>query len=113
MKNKVPYFIEIRGCINCSASHLLKQKTGHDYGFDHEITVKCVLYGCRDYGYDLTNPFFDPKEVIRMGKKLTENNNDPQIKENSKKYCLNIKEKFDNFYKKIGISIDDIINEFN
>ncbi len=107
MKDKIPYFIEIRGCINCDASHLLKQKTGHDYGFDHEIMVKCVLYGCINYGYDLTNPFFDPKEIVRLAK------NNLDIIENAKKYCLNVKKKFGKFYDIIGTSIDNIINELN
>ncbi|MCX6711535.1 MAG: hypothetical protein NT139_00660 [Candidatus Woesearchaeota archaeon] len=113
MKNKIPYFIEIRGCINCDASYLLKQKTGHDYGFDHEIMVKCVLYGCVDYSYDLTNPFFDPKETVRLAKNIIKENNNLDIIENAKKYCLNVKKKFGKFYDMIGVSIDDIINELN
>lgn len=65
---EIPRFIKEKGCINCSASKALKEKTGHDYGFDHEIQVACLLSGCLDYGYSLIKPFMDPDEILKYAK---------------------------------------------
>ena len=71
---KIPYFIQIRGCINCDASKRLKEKTGKDYGFDHVFIVKCLFMGCNSEGHDLTHPYYDPEEIVRLVKeKMTQN----------------------------------------
>jgi len=109
-KNKIPYFIEMRGCINCSASKSMKERHGTAYGFDHEIIALCLLIGCKDYGHDLANPFLDAEEIIKLVNekkgKLTEEN-----LENAKRYLGEIKERFGKDYKKIGVSIDDLIKK--
>ena len=106
MEKYIPYFIEVRGCINCDTSKTYKEKHGKDYGFDHELVAKCAIIGCVNHGHDLSNPFIDPEEVI---KKFKETNN-PEYKKNVRLYCLQIKEKFGNFFDAIGVSIDDLID---
>ncbi|KKT74687.1 MAG: hypothetical protein UW69_C0029G0015 [Microgenomates group bacterium GW2011_GWA2_44_7] len=66
MSAEIPYFVKVRGCINCDASTRLKEKTGHDYGFDHELVSRCVVLSCKRLGYDLAHPFIDPVEIFRM-----------------------------------------------
>ena len=103
----VPYFVEVRGCINCEASKSLKEKTGHDYGFHHELMFKC-MYNCFDYGRDLSRPFYDPEEIVRFAKKSPSKQNI----EVSKKYLSKIKNAFfAHFYEEIGVSIDDLLTE--
>ena len=108
--DKIPYFIKMRGCINCSASKRHKERHGTDYGFDHEIIAQCVLMGCVGYGHDLSSPFMDAKEIVRFTEekrgKLT-----PEEIENTRQYLIRIKERFGEFYEKIGVSIDDLIEQ--
>src|SRR3989338_8795398 len=47
-----------------------KERFGTDYGFDHELVAICLLRGCYDYGYSITNPFFDPAEIVRKAREL-------------------------------------------
>lgn len=104
-QKEIPKFIQVRGCINCEASKKFKEKTGKDYGFDHELVAGCMILGCCDYGYSLTSPFLDPEEVM---KKANETQNSSYI-ENAKKYCAKIKEKFRDFYRRIGINLESIV----
>jgi len=97
---ETPYFIKIRGCINCSASKYHKERYGTDYGFDHALMCKCLFMNCNAYGINLTNPFLDPEEIIRLSKK-----------ENIRKYLINIKDAFEEYYEKLGISLDKLIRE--
>ncbi len=70
MATEIPRFIRLRGCINCDISHRHKEKTGKDYGFDHELVAGCLLYGCVGYGHDLSNPFMDPEELMKKAKEM-------------------------------------------
>ncbi len=63
---KPPYFLKMRGCLNCDASKMRKERTGKEYGFDHELMVACLLHGCENYGFSLAHPYFDPKEIMRL-----------------------------------------------
>jgi hypothetical protein len=105
-KEEIPEFIKIRGCINCDASKELKKRTGHDYGFDHELMVKCVLL-CERYGCSLVKPFIDPVEVIRLAKQ----DGREYVIEAAKKYCLDVIERFGKFYERIGVSLHDILKQ--
>jgi hypothetical protein len=109
-KEEIPYFIKIRGCINCDASKSLKEKTGKDYGFDHEIMVKCLLIGCCNYGVDLSNPFYDPEEILRLNEKY-KTKQYPERLNNIRKYILHIKERFGKFYEKMDVSLDDMLRK--
>lgn len=103
---RIPKFIELRGCINCDISKKHKERTGHDYGFDHELIAGCVLVGCFDHGYTLYNPFLDPEEVVKKAKET----NNPRYVENAKKYLLAVQERFGGFYRRIGINLTDFLN---
>ena len=102
----IPYFIKMRGCINCSASKTYKERYGNDYGFDHEIVAQCVLMGCVGEGHDLSNPFMDPEDVAKFA--LQKNNED--FTQNAKKYVERVKEKFGRFYEKLGVSLDNLFS---
>ena len=108
-ENKIPYFIEIRGCINCSASKHHKKKTGYDYGFDHESMFGCLCrcsnYTFNDKSISLLNPYYDPEEMVRLAKK----DGRQEVINNTEKLCLSIKETFGQFYDEMGVSLDDII----
>ena len=101
----IPQFIKTRGCINCTVSKDMQEKTGKPYGFDHEIISGCLIQGCTKYGHDLLNPFIDPEEAM---KKARETGNQNAI-ENARKYVLSVKEKYESTFKKTGISLDKII----
>ena len=105
----IPYFIRIRGCINCDASKTLKEIIGNDYGFDHEIMAQCLLLGCFNYGFDLSRPYYDPEEAVRLANK----DGQLKVKEKARKYCLGLKESFSDFYDKLGISIDEMLKKLN
>lgn len=110
MAVRIPYFIEMRGCINCSASKSMKERHGREYGADHELMAKCMLMGCVNYGRSLVEPYMDPEEVVRMAneKRWTA---DPKKAENLRRYCMNVKKHFGKFYKTLGVSIDDIMKD--
>jgi hypothetical protein len=105
-EEKMPYFIELRGCINCDASKDLKKKTGHDYGFDHELMFKCIML-CENYGHSLVRPFIDPVEVIRLAKQ----DGGGHVIEAAKKYCLDVDKRFGKFYERMGVSLQDILKQ--
>lgn len=88
----------MRGCINCDASKEMKEKTGHEYGFDHENMARCILRGCYDYGYAIFHPFIDPEEMTRIADGLG-----PEAKEAAKLYCSAVQERFGRFYREIGL----------
>jgi hypothetical protein len=104
VNDEIPYFIKIRGCSNCDSYKELKKR---GKGFDHEIMVGCLLMNCFNYGFDLTNFFTDPEELIEFWK---QKGAEPDKKENVREYCIKINYKFGNFYKRIDISIENLIN---
>ena len=104
---EIPYFIEIKGCINCSVSKTMKEKTGNDYGFDHESLAGCIIRACVEHGYSITKPFIHPAEVIRMAKQV----NTAQGYENARKFCLQQKERWGREFEAAGISIDTLLAE--
>ncbi|MBI2667892.1 hypothetical protein HYX17_03950 [Candidatus Woesearchaeota archaeon] len=104
---EVPYFIQVRGCINCDASKQHKKKHGTDYGFDHELQVSCVLRECHNYGYDLQRPFIDPEEVVNYAKRT---GNQEFIKR-AKEYCLGMQTRFGISFAQIGVSLEKIMGE--
>jgi hypothetical protein len=66
---ELPYFLKVKGCINCHVHTLHKNKYGYDYGcFDHELMAGCVMSGCENYGHTICKPFMHPDEVRRMAK---------------------------------------------
>ena len=102
----VPYFIKMRGCINCSAYQAMQKKgeaTGQ--GFDHEIAAKCFLMGCVGYKVSIISPFIDPEEAVQFALRPDHD----ATKERAKAYCQHIKKEFGEHYATLGISIDDII----
>lgn len=108
-EEKIPYFIKLRGCINCDASKELKKRTGNDYGFDHEIMAQCLLMGCDSYNFNIMRPYYDPEEAVRLAIK----DGTPKVKEAVKNYCLQLQERFGEFYTRLGISIDEILKKLN
>jgi hypothetical protein len=104
-KKEAPKFVIVRGCINCDSSKELKKRTGHDYGFDHELVAGCVILGCHSYGHDLGSPFIDPEEAIRLARK----DGSQKFMEAAKKYCAKVNNEFGVFYRKIGVDLDKMI----
>lgn len=102
MTENVPLFIRVRGCINCEVSKDMKRKTGREYGFDHEAVAACLVIGCFDMGHAIYNPFLDPKEGIKRAKETRK----PIFIKNARRYRDSVKERFSNFYERIGISLD-------
>ena len=105
LANKIPKFIKLRGCINCKASKNHKERTGHDYGFNHEDVIPCLIDGCVDYNHDLSHPFVDPLEVIDFARK---NGNEEQIK-NAEKYLSHMEEIYGQFYERMGINLNGLL----
>lgn len=105
--DEVPYFIKVRGCINCEAHETYKERHGKDYGFDHEINVKCLLMDCQSQGHMLHYPFFDPEEVVR----LAVEKNTEEWRKRAKEYCQKIKDKFGHHYETRGVCLDEIMNK--
>lgn len=101
MIEEVPKFIELRGCINCDL-----YKRSMREGFQHETAIGCVIFcGVSEYNYSITNPFIDPEEIV---KKAKETGRKDYI-ENARRYTLSIKEKFRGFYEKIGVNLDELL----
>lgn len=92
--NRIPRFIELKGCINCPASKTHKETHGTDYGFDHEIIASCLISGCMDYGYNLGKPFIDPDEAIR----IASNKAEPEFINQAERYADRIRSRFAQFY---------------
>ncbi len=105
----IPYFIQIRGCINCSASKNMKEKHGTDYGFDHEIIASCLILGCQEWGHNLSKPFIDPEEIVRF----VEKSPSPKFVDNAKVILQNYQEIFGEYYKQIGVNIEDLIQRLD
>jgi hypothetical protein len=104
MKENVPYFIQIRGCINCSASKAMKEAHGTDYGFDHEILASCLIQGCCEWGHDLMNPFIDPEELVRIVKIKPV----PEYIEEVKKILQGYEDSYGIYFKQIGVDLKQI-----
>jgi len=103
---EIPYFIRIRGCINCDVPKIKKERTGKEYGYDHHLMFKCVAL-CSNYNFDLSKPYLDPAEIVRLANK----DGSPEAKSLAKKYCLGLEHRFGKFYKELGISVKEIIKE--
>jgi hypothetical protein len=69
-KKKIPYFIEIRGCRNCKVHQSYTTDSGTSYDAGNAFHAKCVHKGCDKYGYNVENPFIEPKEYLRLGADL-------------------------------------------
>ncbi len=101
----IPYFIQVRGCINCHVSKAMKEKNGTEYGFDHELIAGCLLHDCFSLGHDLTTPFIDPEEFIRFAQEHPS----PETNERAREILDKYKETYDAYFKQIGVNIDDLI----
>ena len=111
---EIPYFISIRGCINCDSYKSYKEESEKNpfSGALHEKMAKCLLLGCQSYGVILIKPFIDPSEVIKLAKEkgYTREKNSKEL-ENVRKYILNIEDAFGKFYDKINVSLDDFLKD--
>lgn len=108
MTNKeIPEFIKTGGCINCPTSRRLKERTGNDYGFDHELMVRCVLLGCDSYGFNIMQPYIDPRELVRLANKIWS----PEVAARATIFCRNLQERFGEYYAAQGLSVDEILVE--
>ncbi len=113
IREDIPYFIQMRGCINCVASEYHKEKRGNDYGFYPMSMLDCIIihncgnYTFRDKPISLDNPFYDTEEIVRFAKK----HGTEKIIKGSIKLCQSINETFGEFYKVLDISIDELIEE--
>ncbi len=105
----IPYFIQVRGCINCSASKKMKEKHGKDYGFDHEIMAACLIRDCQSRGYTIMKPFIDPKEIVRLVKE----NPSPKFANNAKQILQDYEENFGEYFKAIGVNMQDFVKELS
>ncbi len=105
--NDTPYFVQMRGCINCSASKLHKERHGTAYGFDHELIAKCVLVGCFAYGHTLGSPFLDPAEIIRMANASGR----PDFRQRARHLCAQIGERFGEHYRSAGAPVDEMLKQ--
>ncbi len=103
----IPYFIQVRGCINCFTSKKMKEKHGKDYGFDHELMAACLIQGCPSEGYSIMTPFFDPEEIVRFVKE----NPSPESVNNAKQMLQDYEENFGEYFKAVGINIQNFIEE--
>jgi len=100
----IPYFIKVRGCVNCSASKELKKRTGKEYGFDHELMVKCMLVGCMNYGYSLLHPYIDPEEIVRLALKDGSSN----VIDGARRRLEQQQKMFGEFFQHLGIDIEQL-----
>lgn len=107
MNKEVPYFIKIRGCINCESSIALKKRTGNEYGFDHELMARCLILNCFSFGHTLIEPYYDPEEIVKFANKI----GTPEAKENTRKICSNLESQYGKFYEKENISIRTILEK--
>jgi hypothetical protein len=113
--SKAPYFVQMRGCINCCTSKELRKKTGNDYGFSHTGIVRCILFGCVNYGLgipsynpvSIANPFIDPEEIL----KVAERNPKSPFVDFAINYCKYINKDTGTFYKSRGVSLIKIISK--
>ena len=69
-QKKIPYFIKIEGCHNCKVHQAYTSDTGTFYDEAHAFHAKCIHKGCDKYGYNIENPFIEPKEYLRVGADL-------------------------------------------
>ncbi|MBT4174987.1 hypothetical protein HOC80_00695 [archaeon] len=111
--NQIPYFIRQRGCFNCD-SYL---KYGGE-GFNHEIVIACLIYGCRQInfpgratGFDLYSPYTDPQEFMEKARDPEFQEEYPDALEKAITYARQIFEAFGEHYEYIGVSLTDIIGE--
>lgn len=106
----IPYFIKVRGCINCESSKEHKKRTGHDYGFDHELMARCLLSSCFDNGHDLVRPYIDLEEVINHFLPKMDTLSEAEIL-NIKSHCRNNWSKYKKFYKEIGVDLKPMLSK--
>lgn len=109
IEGEIPYFIEMKGCINCPVQASFREKTGHDYGFDHEYMAGCILMGCVGYGHNLMTPYFHPLEIVR----LANENGSPGALDIAKRVCLMLQDRYGEFYKAVGLDMDEVLETLN
>lgn len=109
-KAKVPYFIQKRGCINCEVQTSYKEKTGNDYGFDHELMAGCILSACVNYGHSLVSPFLDPEEGVRLA---LEQKWDETQRKNLREYIGIVKENFGEYYESLGVDLGEVVKRLD
>ena len=107
MSKDIPYFIQVRGCINCVVSKSFKEKTGNDYGFDHEIGVGCMLRNCEANGHSLHKPFIDPEELVRLALA----SKDKVRIERVKNMLAQADEQYKTWFEFVGIDLPNIISK--
>ncbi len=100
-RKKIPYFVKVRGCINCDAHDRFREKHGKDYGVDHEPMALCVLRGCIGYGHSLASPFIDPDDPT-LQRVATE---DSKKQERLAQYRQTVNKNFGWAYERIGVDL--------
>jgi len=91
---KIPEFVRVRGCENCD---VFKFQLHEEY-LSPVTLNQCRDIGCTAHGYSIEEPYIDPQRLSHViPARLV------------KKRFLDIKEKFEESYAKIGIQIDKIM----
>lgn len=85
----------------------MKEKSGTDYGFGHEIMASCLIQGCQEWGYNIQGPFIDPEEIVRFVKKTPT----PIYVENGIAILQNYQKEFAGYFQKIGLDMCKLIEE--
>ena len=108
MENKIPYFIEIRGCRNCDAYlETIRQRVSPNKP-KSSLADMCQTKGCSSHGFSLENPFKDPQDF------LYEAITSPPKKEDRNKFMSDlreIKDRFGDHYRSMSVSFRDIADE--
>lgn len=120
-KDFVPYFVEVRGCKNCS--HYEQKIEKEKKNWSHEDLPYCLVKGCwglnfpkkGSWGYNVYSPFIDPEKMINIFNKHKGNPKEiPNVeisREKVKNYCLGVKKTWGIFYKRSGINIDNLLKK--
>ncbi len=60
--------------------------------------------GCKFYGQDLMNPYYDPAEIVRLANKA----GTLQVQSGTRKLLQNLQTQYEKFYQRENISIEDV-----
>ncbi|MBD3312511.1 hypothetical protein GF352_03605 [archaeon] len=98
----LPYFIKIRGCINC------------DVYDSSEGGAECYYRGCADYNITLFNPFIDIEAQLSFLNRVIEYypGSEPHVKNSVRQQAVGFIDRFGRFYEELGISLDDLVTSF-